>query len=62
LLMTCWLTCLVTTSAFMPNYLVDYLKLPLDRMSSVMSAIGLGATLGTCCCHGCPTGWVASAW
>jgi predicted MFS family arabinose efflux permease len=46
-LMLCWLTCLVTTSAFMPNYLVDYLKLPLDRMGSVMSAIGLGATLGT---------------
>jgi MFS family permease len=46
-LMLCWLTCLVTTSAFMPNYLVDYLKLPLDRMASVMSAIGFGATLGT---------------
>jgi MFS family permease len=47
LLMLCWLTCLVTTSAFMPSYLVDYLKLPLDRMASVMSAIGFGATLGT---------------
>jgi sugar phosphate permease len=46
-LMLCWLTCLITTSAFMPNYLVDHLKLPLDRMGSVMSAIGLGATVGT---------------
>jgi predicted MFS family arabinose efflux permease len=46
-LMLCWLTCLITTSAFMPNYLVDHLKLPLDRMGTVMSAIGLGATPGT---------------
>lgn len=46
-LMLCWLTCLVTTSAFMPNYLVDHLKLRLDQMGTVMSAIGLGATLGT---------------
>jgi predicted MFS family arabinose efflux permease len=46
-LMLCWLTCLITTSAFLPNYLVDYLKLPLDRMGTVMSAIGLGATPGT---------------
>ncbi len=47
LLMLCWLTCLVTTSAFMPNYLVDHLHLPLAQMSTVMSAIGLGATVGT---------------
>jgi len=46
-LMLCWLTCLITTSAFMPNYLVDHLGLPLDRMGTVMSAIGLGATPGT---------------
>jgi predicted MFS family arabinose efflux permease len=46
-LMLCWLTCLITTSAFMPNYLVDHLKLPLGRMGTVMSAIGLGATPGT---------------
>ena len=26
--MLCWLTCLITTSAFMPNYLVDYLHMP----------------------------------
>jgi MFS family permease len=47
LLMLCWLTCLITTSAFLPNYLVDYLKLPLPQMGTVMSAIGLGATVGT---------------
>jgi MFS family permease len=46
-LMLCWLTCLITTSAFLPNYLVDYLKLPLPQMGTVMSAIGLGATVGT---------------
>jgi MFS family permease len=47
LLMLCWLTCLITTSAFLPNYLVDHLKLPLPQMGTVMSAIGLGATVGT---------------
>jgi predicted MFS family arabinose efflux permease len=46
-LMLCWLTCLITTSAFLPNYLVDYLKLPFGQMSTVMSAIGLGSTVGT---------------
>src|SRR5262249_27107696 len=43
LLMLCWLTCLITTSAFLPNYLIDFVKLPADRMGVVMSAIGLGA-------------------
>jgi predicted MFS family arabinose efflux permease len=47
LLMLCWLTCLITTSAFMPNYLVDHLKLRPEQMAVVMSAIGLGATVGT---------------
>jgi predicted MFS family arabinose efflux permease len=47
LLMLCWLTCLITTSAFMPNYLVDHLKLAPEKMGIVMSAIGLGATVGT---------------
>jgi predicted MFS family arabinose efflux permease len=46
-LMLCWLTCLITTSAFLPNYLMDYLKLPFARMSVVTSAIGLGSTVGT---------------
>lgn len=45
--MLCWLTCLITTSAFMPNYLVDHLHLPLPQMAKIMSAIGLGATCGT---------------
>jgi predicted MFS family arabinose efflux permease len=47
LLMLCWLTCLISTSAFMPNYLVDHLKLRPEQMAVVMSAIGLGATAGT---------------
>lgn len=46
-MMLCWLTCLMTTSAFLPNYLVDYLKLPFGSMSMVMSAIGIGSTVGT---------------
>ncbi|HEY4972748.1 MAG TPA: MFS transporter [Steroidobacteraceae bacterium] len=46
-LMLCWLTCLISTSAFLPNYLIDYLKLSFAQMSGVMSAIGLGSTLGT---------------
>ena len=44
LLMLCWLTCLITTSAFLPNYLVDYLKLPLPQMGTVMSAIFMPLT------------------
>ncbi len=47
LLMLCWLTCLVTTSAFMPNYLLDHLHLSFIQMGTVMSAIGFGATAGT---------------
>lgn len=46
-LMLCWLTCLVTTSAFMPNYLLDHLRLDSGQMGSIMSAIGFGATAGT---------------
>jgi predicted MFS family arabinose efflux permease len=46
-MMLCWLTCLITTSAFLPNYLIDFLKLPFGAMSSVMSAIGLGSAVGT---------------
>lgn len=46
-LMLCWLTCLVTTSAFMPSYLVDHLKFRLADMGGIMSAIGLGAMAGT---------------
>jgi predicted MFS family arabinose efflux permease len=46
-LMLCWLTCLITTSAFLPNYFTDHLKLPFGKMGGIMSAIGLGSTVGT---------------
>lgn len=46
-LMLCWLTCLVTTSALFPSYLIDHLKLGMEDMSRVMSAIGLGSAVGT---------------
>jgi predicted MFS family arabinose efflux permease len=45
--MFCWLTCLVTTSAFLPNYLLDHLHLDFGRMGTVMSAIGFGAAAGS---------------
>jgi predicted MFS family arabinose efflux permease len=47
LLMLCWLTCLITTSAFMPSYLVDHLRLGDISMATVMSAIGFGSAAGT---------------
>lgn len=46
-LMLCWLTCLITTSAFMPSYLVDHLALSDVGMGAVMSAIGFGLAAGT---------------
>jgi len=45
--MFCWLTCLITMSAFMPSYLTDHLKLETGQMGMVMSAIGFGAMSGT---------------
>ncbi|HMK84678.1 MAG TPA: MFS transporter, partial [Steroidobacteraceae bacterium] len=45
--MLCWLTCLITTSAFLPSYLTSHLKLDSDAMGHVMSAIGFGAMTGT---------------
>jgi len=45
--MLCWLTCLITTSAFLPSYFVDHLGLDTARMGTVMSAIGFGAMVGT---------------
>ena len=45
--MFCWLTCLITSSAFLPNYLLDHLKLVPGAMGTVMSAIGFGALTGT---------------
>lgn len=47
IMMLCWLTCLITSSAFMPSYLVDHMKLSQVEMGRVMSAIGLGAMAGT---------------
>lgn len=46
-LMLCWLTCLITTSAFLPNYFIDHLGLDFTAMGRVMAAIGLGSALGT---------------
>jgi len=45
--MFCWLTCLITMSAFMPSYMTDHLKLGTGQMGTVMSAIGFGAMAGT---------------
>lgn len=45
--MLCWLTCMIVTSALMPNYLLDHLHLDLASMGVVLSAIGFGAALGT---------------
>jgi len=44
--MCCFLTCLLVLAAFMPNYLVDHLKLNFDAMSIVLSAFGAGGCLG----------------
>jgi MFS family permease len=46
-LMLCWLTCLMTASALLPNYLIDHIGLSFQQMGGVMSAIGLGAAVGT---------------
>ncbi len=46
-LMLCWLTCLITTSALMPSYLVDFRLLTDAQMGGIMAAIGIGATIGT---------------
>lgn len=45
--MLCWLSCIVVSSALLPNYLLDYLKLNNGQMGRVMSAIGFGAAAGT---------------
>jgi MFS family permease len=44
--MFCMLTSLFVVSVMMPNYLTDYLKLSVQQMGFVMSAIGLGGFLG----------------
>jgi predicted MFS family arabinose efflux permease len=45
--MLCWLSCIVVSSALLPNYLLDYLKLSTGQMGTVMSAIGFGSAAGT---------------
>lgn len=45
--MLCWLTCLIITSAFLPSYFVNHLRLTTPQMGFVMSAIGFGAMTGT---------------
>jgi len=45
--MFCWLTCLITTSAFLPSYFTAYLNLDGGQMAVIMSAIGFGAMGGT---------------
>jgi MFS family permease len=44
--MFCFLTCLITLSAFMPNYLTDHLKLSLDQMGMVLAGLGVGSFVG----------------
>lgn len=46
-LMLCCLTCLVTTSAFLPSYMIDHSGLSFDQMGIVMSAAGIGSGIGT---------------
>ena len=45
--MLCWLSCIVVSSALLPSYLLDYLKLGSGQMGTVMSAIGFGCAVGT---------------
>jgi MFS family permease len=45
--MLCWISCLMVTSALLPNYLLDYLHLNLQQMGFVVSAIGFGGSAGT---------------
>jgi MFS family permease len=44
--MCCFLTCLITLSAFMPNYLTDHLQLSLDQMGMVLAGLGVGSFVG----------------
>lgn len=44
--MFCYLTCLITLSAFMPSYLTDHLKLSLDQMGLVLTGLGVGSFVG----------------
>lgn len=44
--MLCYLTCVITLSAFMPNYLTDYLRLNLNQMGMVLTGQGAGSLIG----------------
>ncbi|MGZ0003265.1 MFS transporter [Burkholderia gladioli] len=44
--MLCYLTCVITLSAFMPSYLTDYLRLNLDQMGLVLTGQGVGSLVG----------------
>lgn len=44
--MFCYLTCLITLSAFMPSYLTDHLKLSLAQMGLVLTGLGVGSFVG----------------
>lgn len=44
--MACYLTCVITMSAFMPSYLTDHLKLDLDQMGMVLAGLGAGSFIG----------------
>ncbi|MBA2933482.1 MFS transporter [Sphingomonas sp. CGMCC 1.13654] len=45
--MLCWLNCLIVLSAFLPSYLVDHLHLGMTQMGFTMSAMGIGAVVGS---------------
>lgn len=44
--MCCWLSCLISLSAFMPSYLTDHLHLNLSQMAGVLAGLGLGSFAG----------------
>ena len=44
--MFCWLTVVTVMGAFLPNYLIDHLKLTTPQMGFVMSGIGFGGSIG----------------
>ncbi|WP_322012743.1 MFS transporter [Paraburkholderia sp. J12] len=45
--MLCWVTVFTVVGAFLPNYLTDYLHIGLAQMGFILSATGVGGTLGT---------------
>ncbi len=44
--MLCWLTCLIVTTALLPSYLTEHLRLGITDMGYILSAIGFGAAAG----------------